>query len=149
MKNGFVLDKILAEEWNVQEGQTNAANKGLRIMGGKLLTEAKALIPEALRFQNGTDERVYRAQLIFEECAEVVIALGKKNEVALADGIADAIYVLLGTADIYGLDMEEVFAEVHRSNMTKDRTPNDPRMKKKGDDYEPPDIEAAIERGRS
>lgn len=148
VKHGFILDKVLEDEWNVHEGQTNAANSGLLQMGGKLLMEAKALIPEALRFQNGTDDRVYRAQLIFEEAAEAVIALARKDEVALADALADLTYVALGTADLYGLPMGEVFEEVHRSNMTKTRTPNDPRMKKKGDDYEPPNIAAAIERGR-
>jgi predicted HAD superfamily Cof-like phosphohydrolase len=31
----------------------------------------------------------------------------------------DSLYVIIGTAVSYGIDIERVFDEVHRSNMTK------------------------------
>lgn len=39
--------------------------------------------------------------------------------IQVADGIADSLYVLFGTALAFGLPIESVFAEVHRSNMSK------------------------------
>ncbi len=51
----------------------------------------------------------------FEESPHV-----KPNIVELADGLADLHYVAYcGTALAFGLDMEPIFQEVHRSNMSK------------------------------
>ena len=41
------------------------------------------------------------------------------NMVEVADGIADLIYVALGAALEFGIDIEPIFNEVHRSNMSK------------------------------
>lgn len=41
------------------------------------------------------------------------------NLVEIADAIGDMLYVIYGTADQYGLDADAIFAEVHRSNMSK------------------------------
>lgn len=38
---------------------------------------------------------------------------------ALAKELADLLYVLYGTADLLDIPLEAVFAEVHRSNMSK------------------------------
>lgn len=39
--------------------------------------------------------------------------------IEIADAIGDMLYVIYGTADQYGLDADAIFAEVHRSNMSK------------------------------
>ena len=44
---------------------------------------------------------------------------GKKYLAALAKEMADLLYVVYGTAVSYGIDMEPVFREVHRSNLSK------------------------------
>ena len=43
----------------------------------------------------------------------------KPNLIEIADAIGDMLYVIYGTADQYGLDADAIFAEVHRSNMSK------------------------------
>lgn len=50
---------------------------------------------------------------------ELVDSMWKGDIVGIADGIADLLYVVYGTAVAYGLDMELIFEEVHRSNMSK------------------------------
>lgn len=63
--------------------------------------------------------KMRRIALINEECAELFAAMHWEDLVAIADGIADLLYVTLGTAVEYGIDIEPIFNEVHRSNMTK------------------------------
>jgi predicted HAD superfamily Cof-like phosphohydrolase len=91
--------------------------------------------------------RSLRAHLMIEELAEVVEALSEADELKLLDGLADLLYVLLGTCAIYNLPIQEAFEEVHRSNMTKEKQPDDPsaaRVRKKGPNYSPPDLEKVL-----
>jgi predicted HAD superfamily Cof-like phosphohydrolase len=60
-----------------------------------------------------------RVRLIQEEFDELREALTKKDLVSVAKEIADLLYVVYGTAVSYGIDMEPVFREVHRSNLSK------------------------------
>jgi predicted HAD superfamily Cof-like phosphohydrolase len=60
-----------------------------------------------------------RKNLIKEEIDETLNALEYDDMIELADGISDAIVVLLGTAITYGIDIRPVWDEVHRSNMSK------------------------------
>lgn len=65
------------------------------------------------------DVTIRRNTLIAEEANELAQALSKGDLVEVADGIADLLYVVYGTAIECGLDMEPIFNEIHRSNMTK------------------------------
>lgn len=63
----------------------------------------------------------------------------------LADGIADLVYVLVGTARSFGIDMTDIWAEVQASNMLKATGPvrqDGKRLKPEG--WEPPDVEGII-----
>lgn len=60
-----------------------------------------------------------RATLIIEEIKETMHAITDNSLVELADGIADSIVVLLGTAVTYGIDMRPIWDIVHESNMAK------------------------------
>lgn len=62
---------------------------------------------------------VLRLKLINEEFAELSEALAAGDLPEVADGIADLIYVLCGTAASYGIDLDRVWAAVHASNMAK------------------------------
>ena len=63
--------------------------------------------------------RDLRYRLVKEEAEELCDALKNNDLVDIADGIADLLYVTFGTALSYGIPIEEVFKEVHRSNMSK------------------------------
>jgi predicted HAD superfamily Cof-like phosphohydrolase len=85
--------------------------------------------------------------LIDEEFKELKEAMEKENLVKIADGLADLIYVLYGTAITYGLDMDPIFREVHRSNMSKGdpeivRSPNGKILK--STNYSPPELEQFV-----
>lgn len=87
-----------------------------------------------------------RADLIEEECRELVHALRHGSARGdTAKEAADLVYVVLGTMVEMGIDFGPVFAEVHRSNMSKDPAAKRADGKQlKGDSYTPPDIEAVI-----
>jgi predicted HAD superfamily Cof-like phosphohydrolase len=60
-----------------------------------------------------------RIRLIQEEFDELQEALHQKELPNIAKELADLLYVVYGTAVSYGIDMEPVFHEVQRSNMSK------------------------------
>ena len=63
--------------------------------------------------------RLLRERLIQEEFEELKEAMGKQDLAAIAKELADLLYVVYGTAVSYGIDMDPVIREVHRSNMSK------------------------------
>ncbi|NOZ47798.1 MAG: nucleoside triphosphate pyrophosphohydrolase family protein [Chlorobi bacterium] len=62
-----------------------------------------------------------RQKLIEEEVSELKDAWKNNDLTEVADALADIQYVLLGTVLEFGLQdyFEEIFNEVHRSNMSK------------------------------
>lgn len=60
-----------------------------------------------------------RAKLIKEEVKETIHAIETGNLAKIADGLADIIYVVCGTALEYGIPLHEVWRAVQRSNMAK------------------------------
>jgi len=65
------------------------------------------------------NERVLRMRLLSEEFEEYRNAEYDNNIVEIADALADIIYIACGTAVSYGIPLDEIFNEVHRSNMAK------------------------------
>ena len=63
--------------------------------------------------------RELRVKLIQEESDELKEALDSGDLASIAKEIADLLYVVYGTAVSCGIDMDPVFREVHRSNMSK------------------------------
>ena len=64
-------------------------------------------------------ERTLREILLQEEFNEYMRAEINDDLVEIADALADIIYIACGTAVSYGIPLDDVFAEVHRSNMAK------------------------------
>ena len=100
-------------------------------------------------------ERILRDTLMAEEVKELAEAVRDEDLVEIADALADIVYIACGTAHAYGIDLDDVFEEVHRSNMTKLHT--DARGQKrvvkrddgkvlKPDTFEEPRIEEVLRR---
>lgn len=92
-----------------------------------------------------------RVALLEEEVSEFVTASEKSDLVGIADALADITYVVYGTALTYGIDLDAVLREVHRSNMSKLDGDGRPLIRGDGkvlksDRYFPPDIEAVLSR---
>lgn len=76
------------------------------------------LVGEAPAVPDGATQRL-RLRLIQEEFDELKEAFEQADEAAIAKELADLLYVVYGTAVSCGIDMQPVFREVHRSNMSK------------------------------
>jgi predicted HAD superfamily Cof-like phosphohydrolase len=96
-----------------------------------------------------------RDKLIQEEAWEVqgelietvkLKDLSKVEKDKLTKELADLMYVTIGTAVTFGLPLEQVFAEVHRSNMSKLGADGKPVYREdgkvlKGPNYTEPNLE--------
>jgi predicted HAD superfamily Cof-like phosphohydrolase len=92
-----------------------------------------------------------RISFLQEEFDEYVEAARAGDLAAVADALADMVYVIHGTALAYGIPLDEVVAEVHRSNMTKLGADGRPILRTdgkvvKGPGYAAPEIAAVIAR---
>jgi predicted HAD superfamily Cof-like phosphohydrolase len=90
-----------------------------------------------------------RTRLIEEEWEELLRGVQQKDLVEIADGAADLIYVIVGTCVSYGIPIDRIFKEVHRSNMTKTPVKADGGSKygcktPKGPGYIAPDIKGIL-----
>ena len=86
-----------------------------------------------------------REKLIDEEVNETLNAIYNNDMVEIADGIVDSIVVLIGTAVMYGIDLQPIWDEVYSNNMSKKDGPireDGKKMKPAG--WKPPDIESCL-----
>ena len=60
-----------------------------------------------------------RLDLINEEVQELQDGFSKGSMLEIADALTDILYVVYGAGHAFGIDLDECFFEVHRSNMTK------------------------------
>ncbi len=62
-----------------------------------------------------------RHALMAEENDEYIQACLDNDNVGIADALGDKLYILLGTIISHGLQdkIQDIFLEIHRSNMTK------------------------------
>lgn len=86
-----------------------------------------------------------RKRLLAEETEELSEAIDRHNLEEIAGELADVLYVLYGTAITFGIDLDEVVAEVHRSNMSKLDKEGNPTIREdgkvlKGPNYAPPNL---------
>ena len=97
-----------------------------------------------------TDESPLRRELLREEYEEYIAAEDAGDLVELADALGDMAYVIYGTAIAYGIDLDAVVREIHRSNMTKLMPDGTVKRREdgkvqKGPNFVRPNINAALE----
>lgn len=95
-----------------------------------------------------------RLDLMREELAEYLKAVTLNDPIAVADALADMVYVITGSALVHGIDLDACIAEVHRSNMSKlgaDGVPvlRDDGKVLKGPSYTRPDLVKVMSQGRT
>lgn len=87
----------------------------IRLMVEELLGKISAPV-EAIRDE---DDHRYTRLLIENKSDELIASMIAGDLTGIADGLSDVLYVVFGTAAAYGIDIQEVFNEVHRSNLSK------------------------------
>ncbi len=99
-----------------------------------------------------SNEGKLRYSLLAEENNEYLEAVEKNDLVGIADALGDQIYIIYGTILKHGLQhkIEEVFREIHRSNMSKLGADGKPIYREdgkilKGPSYFRPNIKDIIE----
>ncbi|GIH02958.1 hypothetical protein Rhe02_10250 [Rhizocola hellebori] len=90
-----------------------------------------------------------RVSLLEEEVGEFADATAARDIVEIADALADIVYVAYGAAITYGIDLDAVLEEVHRSNMTKLGDDGKPIYRADGKviksaNFRPPDIRQVL-----
>jgi predicted HAD superfamily Cof-like phosphohydrolase len=70
---------------------------------------------------DANDDPQLRYELMAEENDEYLEACENEDKVEIADALGDMLYILCGTIINHGMEnvIEEVFKEIHRSNMSK------------------------------
>lgn len=98
-------------------------------------------------------EYMLRHNLLKEENEEYLEACKSGNLVEVADALGDQLYIIFGTILRHGLHhkIEEVFDEIHRSNMSKLDEKGSPIFREDGkilksNNYFKPDIKKVLEK---
>jgi predicted HAD superfamily Cof-like phosphohydrolase len=101
-----------------------------------------------------SETSMLRYNLGKEELLEYLEACNNNDLVEVTDALADQLYILLGTMISHGLQnvIEDVFNEVHRSNMSKLGQDGNPIYREdgkilKGPHFSPPNIEQFLRDG--
>ena len=93
--------------------------------------------------------RELRLELIQEELDELSDAVADRDMIQIADALTDLLYVVYGAGHTFGIDLDECFQEVHRSNMSKLGENGRPIHREdgkvmKGPGYFEPDLEGIL-----
>ena len=103
---------MLAIEFEDLFGKTNfeLAGQFMEAFGQEVLTKPTLPSPELAKL---------RLELIREEVEELNVGIEGMDIVEIADALTDILYVVYGAGHAFGIDLDECYHEVHRSNMSK------------------------------
>jgi len=104
---------------------------------------------QSIEYHGAEGCRHIRVGLMAEEVAEYLGAEYDSNLVEVADGLGDIGVIADGTALSYGIPLDDVRREIHRSNMSKLDSNGKPIKRSDGkilksERYSPPDIAAIL-----
>lgn len=90
-----------------------------------------------------------RYELVREEVEELADAFEANDIVGVADALTDILYVVYGAGHAFGINLDDTFAEVQRSNMSKLGADGQPIFRDdgkvlKGPNYTPPDLKKIL-----
>lgn len=90
-----------------------------------------------------------RFELIREEVEELAVGLVNCDVVEVADALTDILYVVYGAGHAFGINLDDTFAEVQRSNMSKLGEDGKPILRDdgkvlKGPNYTPPNLKKIL-----
>lgn len=111
-----------------------------RVSPMRTVAEFHAMVGAAVRDEPIVDVpgAHMRVEFVEEEARELREAVDAGDVAGVADALADLLYVTYGAALHFGIPLDEVFAEVHRSNMTKEPAGDGKAIK--GIDYQAPEV---------
>jgi len=94
--------------------------------------------------------RELRLELIREEYEELEEAIENRDLIEVADALTDLLYVIYGAGHAFGIDLDECYLEVHRSNMSKLGDDGRPLKREdgkviKGPNFFEPDLKPILE----
>jgi len=78
----------------------------------------------------------FRIKFMEEELTEFIQGYEFKDIAQMADALVDLSYVVLGTAHMLGLPWQELWDDVQRANMTKERAASDGSNSKRGSSFD-------------
>ena len=91
-----------------------------------------------------------RIEWIVEDLNELIDAKEDKDLIGIADALTDILYVTYGAGHAFGIDLDECFREVQRSNMSKLGEDGKPIYREdgkvlKGPNYSEPDLKKTLQ----
>jgi len=93
----------------------------------------------------------FRVRFLHEELTELMTAIDQRDTPGIADALVDLVYVALGTAHLFGFPWEELWDEVQRANMAKERATSAAASKRSSafdvinpEGWTPPDIAGVL-----
>jgi len=90
-----------------------------------------------------------RLDLIEEELDELQYGIDNQDMVEIADALTDLLYVVYGAGHAFGIDLDDCFKEVHKSNLSKLGPDFRPIKREDGkvlkpDTFFPPDLKTVL-----
>ena len=87
--------------------------------------------------------------MIEEELDELQYGIDNQDMVEIADALTDLLYVVYGAGHAFGIDLDDCFKEVHKSNLSKLGPDFRPIKREDGkvlkpDTFFPPDLKTVL-----
>ena len=149
MNHEISLVRQFHEQFGFEVATNPTLLAGGRNVAARMATDIRDLLSRFQQVNDPTELFGARVCLALEELAESVEAHREGDLIAAADAWGDRMYLLLGDAVAMGLPAVEIFAEIHRSNMSKTVPSSENRAKaSKGPQFHRPELHEILQSGQ-